>query len=78
MPKGLKVPVKSLDTPTHSRVFLYFDYFLHCRIIVKTSKYDMTFLPYMISDIFLAKKKIQITNINIFRGLLSVLVQLNS
>ena len=32
------VPVKSLDTPTHSRVFLYFKYFLHCRIIVKTSK----------------------------------------
>uniref|UniRef100_A0A674DS39 Uncharacterized protein n=1 Tax=Salmo trutta TaxID=8032 RepID=A0A674DS39_SALTR len=32
------VPVKSLDTPTHSRVFLYFDYFLHCRTIVKTSK----------------------------------------
>ena len=32
------VPVKSLDTPTHSRVFLYFYYFLHCRIIVKTSK----------------------------------------
>ena len=25
-------------TPTHSRVFLYFYYFLHCRIIVKTSK----------------------------------------
>ncbi|KAM9412450.1 vacuolar protein sorting-associated protein 26A-like isoform 2-T2 [Salvelinus alpinus] len=32
------VPDKSLDTPTHSRVFLYFDYFLHCRTIVKTSK----------------------------------------
>ena len=32
------VPVKSLDTPTHSRVFLYFYYFLHCTIIVKTSK----------------------------------------
>ena len=32
------VPVKSLDTPTHSMIFLYFDYFLHCRIIVKTSK----------------------------------------
>ena len=31
-------PVKSLDTPTHSRVFLYVYYFLHCRIIVKTSK----------------------------------------
>jgi hypothetical protein len=25
-------------TPTHSRVFLYFYYVLHCRIIVKTSK----------------------------------------
>ena len=25
------------DTPTHSRVFLDFYYFLHCRIIVKTS-----------------------------------------
>ena len=25
-------------TPTHSRVFLYFYYFPHCRIIVKTSK----------------------------------------
>ena len=33
-----KVPVKSMDTPTHSRVFLYLNYFLHCRIIVKTSK----------------------------------------
>uniref|UniRef100_A0A8C7T4S5 Exocyst complex component 2 n=1 Tax=Oncorhynchus mykiss TaxID=8022 RepID=A0A8C7T4S5_ONCMY len=32
------VPVKSLDTPTHSKVFLYLYYFLHCRIIVKTSK----------------------------------------
>ena len=32
------VPVKSLDTPTHSRVFLYFDYFLHCRIIGNTSQ----------------------------------------
>ncbi|CAB1351332.1 unnamed protein product [Coregonus sp. 'balchen'] len=31
------VPVKSLDTPTHSRVFIYFYYFLHCRIIAKTS-----------------------------------------
>ena len=30
--------VKSLNTPTHSRVFLYFYYFLHCRLIVKTSK----------------------------------------
>lgn len=32
------VPVKNLDTPTHSRVFLYFYSFLHCRIIVNTSK----------------------------------------
>jgi hypothetical protein len=32
------VPVKSLDTPTHSRFFLYFDCVLHCIIIVKTSK----------------------------------------
>ena len=36
------VPVKSMDTPTHSRIFLNFYYFLHCRIIiiiiVKTSK----------------------------------------
>ena len=32
------VPVKSLDTPTHSRVVLYFYYFLYGRIIVKTSK----------------------------------------
>ena len=31
------VAVKSLDTPTHSRDILYFHYFLHCRIIVKTS-----------------------------------------
>jgi hypothetical protein len=31
-----KVPVKGLDTPTHSMVFLYFYYFLHFRIIVKT------------------------------------------
>ena len=31
------VPVKGLDTPTHSRVFIYFYYFVHCRIIVKTS-----------------------------------------
>ncbi|CAB1347760.1 unnamed protein product, partial [Coregonus sp. 'balchen'] len=30
------VPVKGLDTPTHSRVFLYFYCFLHCGIIVKT------------------------------------------
>ena len=32
------VSVESLDRPTHSRVFLHFYYFLHCRIIVKTSK----------------------------------------
>ena len=32
------VPVKSLNTCTHSRVFLYFCYFLHYRKIVKTSK----------------------------------------
>ncbi|CDQ77682.1 unnamed protein product [Oncorhynchus mykiss] len=32
------VPVTSLDTFTHSRVFLYFCYFLHCRIILKISK----------------------------------------
>jgi hypothetical protein len=32
------VPVKSLDTPTHSRVFIYFYYFIHCRTIMKTSK----------------------------------------
>ena len=32
------VPVKSLDTPTYSRVFLYFYYLLQGRIIVKTSK----------------------------------------
>ena len=32
------VQVKGLDTPTHSRVFLYWYYFLHYRIIVKTSK----------------------------------------
>uniref|UniRef100_A0A8C7CQ39 Phosphatidylinositol-4-phosphate 5-kinase type 1 gamma n=1 Tax=Oncorhynchus kisutch TaxID=8019 RepID=A0A8C7CQ39_ONCKI len=38
----LTIPVKSLDTPTHSRVFLYFYYFLHCRIIVKTSNYEIT------------------------------------
>ena len=31
------VQVKSLGTPTHSRGFLYLYYFLHCRIIVKTS-----------------------------------------
>ena len=37
------VPVESLDTPTHSRAFLYFHYFLHCRIIMKTSKnYEKT------------------------------------
>ena len=29
---------KGLDKPIHSRVFLYFYYFLHCRIIVKLSK----------------------------------------
>ena len=33
------VPVKSLDTPTHLRFFLYLYYFLYCRIIVKTSKH---------------------------------------
>ena len=32
------LPVKSFRTPTHSRVFLYLDYFLQCRIIVKSSK----------------------------------------
>jgi hypothetical protein len=33
------VPVQSLYTPTQSRVFLYFYYFLHCIIIIaKTSK----------------------------------------
>uniref|UniRef100_A0A673YFZ9 SET binding factor 2 n=1 Tax=Salmo trutta TaxID=8032 RepID=A0A673YFZ9_SALTR len=32
------LPVKLLDTHTHFRVFLYFYYFLHCRIIVKTSR----------------------------------------
>uniref|UniRef100_A0A4W5RWP0 Potassium voltage-gated channel subfamily H member 7 n=1 Tax=Hucho hucho TaxID=62062 RepID=A0A4W5RWP0_9TELE len=32
------LPVKSFRTPTHSRVFLYFYYFLHCRIVMKTSK----------------------------------------
>ena len=32
------VLVKSLDTPSHSRVFLYFYYFLHCILIVKTSQ----------------------------------------
>jgi hypothetical protein len=31
------VPVKSLDTPTHSRVFLYFIYFLHCQECAKLS-----------------------------------------
>ena len=35
------VPVKSLDTPTHSMVFLYFYYFLHCWITVKTSSYEV-------------------------------------
>uniref|UniRef100_A0A8C8D6L9 Multifunctional fusion protein n=1 Tax=Oncorhynchus tshawytscha TaxID=74940 RepID=A0A8C8D6L9_ONCTS len=35
---GARASVKSLDTPTHSRVFIHFlNYFLHCRIIVKTS-----------------------------------------
>ena len=28
---------QSLDTPTHSRGFLHFYYFIYCRIIVKTS-----------------------------------------
>ena len=32
------VPVKSLDSPTHSMVFLYFYYFLHSKIMEKTSK----------------------------------------
>ena len=32
------VQAKSLDTPTQSRVFLYFYYYLHCRKILKTSK----------------------------------------
>jgi hypothetical protein len=35
---GSTVPVKSLDTPALSRIFLYLYYFLHCRIILKTSK----------------------------------------
>ena len=34
------VPVKSLDT--HSRVFLYFYYYLHFIITVKTSKHEIT------------------------------------
>ena len=33
---------KKLDTPTNSRVFLYFHYFLHCRLIVNTSNYEIT------------------------------------
>ena len=40
--QGHTVPVKSLDTPAHSRVFLYLYYFLHCRIIAKTSNYEIT------------------------------------
>ena len=36
------MPVKSLDTSTHSRVFLYLYYFLHCRIIVKTLNLEIT------------------------------------
>jgi hypothetical protein len=32
------VPVKSLDTPAHSRFFFHFYYFLHCRIIWMTWK----------------------------------------
>ena len=36
------VPFKILDTPTHSRVFIYFYNFLHCRIIVNTSNYEIT------------------------------------
>ena len=37
-PGKYTVPVKRLDTPTHSRVFLYFYYFLHCGIIAKEIK----------------------------------------
>ena len=39
VPIGMYVQYQSkVWTPSHSRVFLYLDYFLHCRIIVKTSK----------------------------------------
>ena len=38
MTQPYTLPVKSLDTHTHSRVFLYFYYVLQCVIIVKTSK----------------------------------------
>ena len=34
------LPVKHFRSPTHSRVFLYFYYFLHCRIRVKISKLE--------------------------------------
>jgi hypothetical protein len=37
-PTGCTVPVKSLESVTHSRIFLYFYYCLHCKIIFKTSK----------------------------------------
>ena len=52
------VPVKNLDTPTHSRVFLYFDYFIHCIIIVKTSNYEITHMESCRSQISVKQIKI--------------------
>ena len=38
--ENIQCPVKSLDTPTHSVFFIYFNYFLLCRFIlnIKTMK----------------------------------------
>ena len=50
---GGTAPIKRLDTPTHSRVFLYFYCFLHCRIIVETSKlWNNTFNHVVIKVLF--------------------------
>ena len=53
------ISVKSLDTHTHSTVFLYFYYFLHCRIIVKTSTlWNDTygfFLPWIMNHVVTKK-----------------------
>jgi hypothetical protein len=38
----LQYQSKVCTHPTHSRVFLYFYYFVHYRIIVKTSNYEIT------------------------------------
>ena len=53
------VPVKSLDTPTHSMFFLYLYYFLHGRIAVKTSKLWNNTWNYVVTKIIVKQIKVQ-------------------